>query len=83
MRFVRRSPEETIPRAELENGTAQDQTIASSSNEATQTAALENGAVQNQPSASRTNEATQRAEAYSRGNKFRYSGILSFEEENL
>jgi hypothetical protein len=76
MRFVRRSPEETKPRAELENGAAQDQTIASSSNEATQRAELEKGAAQDQPIAARSNEATQRAEAHSRGNKFRYSEIF-------
>jgi hypothetical protein len=76
MRFVRRSPEETKPRAELENGAAQDQTIASSSNEATQKAELEKGAAQDQPIAARSNEATQRAKAYSRGNEFRYSEIF-------
>jgi hypothetical protein len=76
MRFVRRSSEETIHRAELENGAAQDQTIASSSNEATQGEELEKGAAQDQPIAARSNEATQRAEAYNRGNKFRYSEIL-------
>jgi hypothetical protein len=76
MRFVRRSPEETKSRAELENGAAQDQTFASSSNEATQGEELEKGAAQDQPIAARSNEATQRAEAYSRGNKFRYSEIF-------
>jgi hypothetical protein len=76
MRFVRRSPEETKPIAELENGAAQDQTIALSSNEATQGEELEKGAAQDQPIAARSNEATQRAEAYSRGNEFRYSQIF-------
>ncbi len=76
LRIVRRSPEETIPRAELENGALQDQTIASSSNKAIQGVELEKGAVQDQPIAARSNEATQRAEAYSRGNKFRYSEIF-------
>jgi hypothetical protein len=76
MRFVRRSPEETKPRAELENGTTQDQTIASSSNEATQGAELEKGAAQDQSFSARSNEATERAEAYSRGNKFRYSDVI-------
>ncbi len=64
------------PRAELENGATQDQTIYLSSNEATQGEELEKGAAQDQPIAARSNEATQRAEAYSRGNKFRYSEIF-------
>jgi hypothetical protein len=76
MRTVRRSPEETKPRAELENGATQDQTIASSSNEAIQGEEFEKGAAQDQPIAARSNEATQRAEAYSRGNEFRYSEIF-------
>jgi hypothetical protein len=76
MRTVRRSPEETKPRAELENGAAQDQTIDLSSNEATQGAELEKGTAEDQIIASRSNEAMQRAETYSRGNKLRYSEIF-------
>jgi hypothetical protein len=74
MRFVRQSPEVIIPRAELENGATQDQTIASTSNEATQGAELEKGAAQDQTIAARSNEATQ--ETYSRSNEFRYSEIF-------